>query len=349
MDRQVSTNEALRLLNSAWTTKSAVWINARWDALTKIFSAALAALSKRYVNEDVDITNAAEEILKTLKSNAPNVSRAILLHLVDFARAFGFSGVCVLVDKVDETPDTANSAESTALLVFPALNHIQLLEIYGFSWVFFLWSKVQHHFQGKHAIRLDKIAHANITWDGNSLRDMVEARINFFSEGKEEFRSLFDAGLDGDEVFKQICEIGLMSPREIIRIMDMLFREHDARGAEGLLDKVTLDVAFDKYAIETIGTWYQEKYIQQAFRLGMTSFVNRDVQSKFKIGDQGARVKIKNWEEFGLVRQDGTVPSDLGGKPVYRYVITDPRAIRIINRKLVEIVGADIEADEAEE
>lgn len=71
-------------------------------------------------------------------------------------------------------------------------------------------------------------------------------------------------------------------------------------------------------------------------------FVNKDVQLAFKIGDQGARVKIKNWEDVGLVRQSGTIPSDLGGKQVYRFVVADARVERIISRRLDEVVGVEL-------
>lgn len=62
---------------------------------------------------------------------------------------------------------------------------------------------------------------------------------------------------------------------------------------------------------------------------------------KFKIGDQGARTKINIWQEAGIVKQDGTLPSELGSKPVYRYVVADPRTARIISRGLDPSVGAE--------
>jgi len=65
------------------------------------------------------------------------------------------------------------------------------------------------------------------------------------------------------------------------------------------------------------------------------------VQAAFKIGDQSARVKIKGWEDIGIVIQSGTQApnSELGGQPAYRYVVADARVKRIIERKLVDAVG----------
>lgn len=351
MDRSVSTGEALRLLNSAWTTKSSVWAGQRWDALSKIIASAIAAISKKQVDENLDIAGPAEALLLSLKGDSANAPRAILSKLVEFVGLFGFSGVSVLIDKVDETPATSNSSEATARLVHPLLAHIQLLEVPGFSWVMFLWSKVRDHFQSeKYTVRLDKLAHSNITWNAESLRSMIEARISFFSEGKLKFHDLFEKSVNIEEAFNSLISIAIKSPRELIKLLDTVFREHDARGDEApsLVDEQSLTTGQDKYVVETIGGFYSDKPLQQVLRLGRTAFVNKDVQGAFKIGDQSARVKIKNWEDVGLVRQSGTqaAESDLGGQPAYRFVVADARVARIIERKLDEAVGAEVEGDE---
>jgi hypothetical protein len=63
----------------------------------------------------------------------------------------------------------------------------------------------------------------------------------------------------------------------------------------------------------------------------------------FKMNDQGTRVKTRRWEDAGLVKQDGAMPCDIGGKPGFRYIVADPRVKRIIKNKLDAIVAAEIE------
>jgi hypothetical protein len=167
--------------------------------------------------------------LKSLIGDTPNVSRAILSKLVEMVRLLPFSGVVVLIDKVDETPATAKSAEATAKLIYPLLAHVQLLEVNGFSWVMFLWSNVKDHFNGeKLPVRLDKLAHANIEWDASSLRGMLEARIRFYSGGKLNFRDIFESDVDVEATFESLVSLAISSPRELIKLMDTIFREHDA-------------------------------------------------------------------------------------------------------------------------
>ena len=350
MDRNVSTSEALRLLNSAWTTKSAVWAAKRWDSLSAIIAAAINVFSKKQIDESIDISVPAEALLKSLKGDAANAPRAVLGKLVELVQAFGFAGVCVLVDKVDETPATSKSGEATARLIHPLLAHVQLLEVPSFSWILFLWSNVKNHFSAKYPVRLDKIANASITWNVDSLKEMIDARLKYFSSGRLVFSGLFSEGLDSGKIFGDLAKMSIKSPRELIKLMDIIFREHDVRSDEALelLDQHSLEIGQNKYAVENIGMWFDTNPLQQVLRLGKVSFVNKDVQSAFKISDQGACVKINTWQDAGLVRQSGTAPSEAGGKPVYRFVVADARVERIILEKLDPIVGAELEDIETE-
>lgn len=352
LDRGVSTTDVLKLLQTAWYTKSTLWAGKRWDSLSAIIARSVDALSKRQLDDSIDISGPAEALLKSLTGESANTSRAILAKLVDFVRAFGFSGACVLVDKVDETPMTSSSAEATARLIHPLLTHIQLLEVDGFAWIMFLWGNVQDHFNdSKLNVRLDKIPNANITWDRKSLREMIDARVTFFSENKHTFSDLFDSSINADAVFESVVTLAGSSPRELIKLLDIILREHDARPDTDhlLIDQTSIDLGQDKYAKESIGIWFKETPLQQVLRLGKATFVNRDVQTTFKITDQGARKRINNWEDAGLVRQDGSAPSEAGGKPVYRYVVADARVERIISRNLDASVGAGLDEEDVEE
>ena len=175
--------------------------------------------------------------------------------------------------------------------------------------------------------------------------------MRFYSDGKLAFKDIFEKDIDVDQSFKSLTSLAINSPRELIKLMDTLVREHDAQQSENftLLNAQSLEIGQDKYVIETIEGFFASKMLEQVYRLGRLSFVNRDVQSAFRIGDQSARVKIKNWEDVGLVRQSGTQAptSELGGQPAYRFIVADARVQRIIERKLVDTVGAGAELEEA--
>ena len=343
LDRDVSTTDSLKILNSAWTTKSQIWISARWDSISKIFASTLSALSRKKLSEDMDIEDATEKLLRSLKSESGNAPRAILSKLVDLARAFGFSGICVLVDKVDETPATSNSAEATGKMVLPIFDHIQLLEVEGVSWLFFLWSNTKTFFEEKTSVRLDKIPHTSISWSAGALREMLDRRIMYYSNQRFGFSGILEDGLDPNIVFDELSNMAMRSPRELIKLLDIVIREYDAGNRHGPISGNDIKTGVDKYVVENVWSWYPRKMLHQIFRLGKIQFVNVDLQSKFRIGHQGARNRIIAWEGSGAVIQDGTVPSELGGKHVHRYLISDAKVPRIIEEKLLEMVGEDLE------
>ncbi|WP_240995084.1 P-loop ATPase, Sll1717 family [Pseudomonas viridiflava] len=347
LDRELSTHEAFEILNSAWVTKSLAWTEKRWESLSKITSTILSVFTKKVAgSDDVDISGPAEQLLKSLIGSSPQTSRAILVKLVEFCQVFEFSGLCVMVDKLDETTATMSSSEATARLIHPLLSNTQLLEIKGLSWILFLWSSVQHQFNEKHKIRLDRISHANISWQKDQLREMLAKRVGYFSNGKLGFLDLFAEDIATDATADRIMAISVSSPRELIKLLEIIIREHDARNTAGLLNAESVKVGIDRYCTETIGTWYERATLQQIYRVGKLEFVSKDVQTKFKISAPAASVKLRDWENSGLIKRDGDSPSESGGKPVYKYAISDPRVAHIIREQLDATVGEDVDDGE---
>lgn len=335
---------ALQLLNSAWTTKSALWIGRKWIGLSALFSSIVDLITKKYIAESADVAANVEAFLKSLGPDGKSNPRIVLEKLVDTVKVFGFSGVVVLIDKVDETEFTQNSAEGTAKLVYPLLAHVQLLEVKGFAWHLFLWSQIKPYFEsGKLAVRLDKIASASVEWDDSFFRQMVESRIKFFSGGRNTFGSLFDEKQEPSRILQDLIETSMRSPRELVRLLDVIVVEHDIRYSEAsripLLSAESISRGEDKYVKDRIKSVYEEKVLAQVYRLAKVRFTNKDVQLTFKINAQSARNKIKGWENLGLAKQVGTraAEGEQGGKPSYEYAIADSRVERVISKRLIAL------------
>ncbi|MCC8972690.1 P-loop ATPase, Sll1717 family [Bradyrhizobium brasilense] len=342
MDRQRTMSDALRLLNRAWKTKSVLWASQRWDSLSGIVAAVIDAFTKKQAG--VEVQAPVEKLLKSLAGTGGATSRTILQKLVDFVKIFPFSGIAVLVDKVDETDVTQNSADASSRLVHPILAHVQLLEVENFSWLFFLWTQIKPYFESeKFFVRLDKIPHATIEWDDKFFAEMLDSRIKYFSSGKLRFADLFQPEIDVAEATRSIISISMRSPRELVRVMDTIVVEHDMRNASNpagsLLTQQAIEEGLDKYVKERISAVYPEKTLGQIYRLQDVVFINKDVQSAFRVNSQSARTKIKNWEDAGLVKRTGTraPEGDQGGQPPYEYTIVDTRVERIITRRLIKL------------
>ena len=342
-DRKQSESTALKLLNRAWTTRSSIWVNRKWDSLSGLVANIVDGLTKKYLIDKADVAAPIASLLQKA-AVTPSGGRVILEKLVEFVRIFSFSGVVILIDKVDETEVTQRSAEATAKMVYPLLSHMQLLEVEGLSWMLFLWSQVRPFMvEEKTKVRLDKIAHESISWGVPFFRQMLDARISYFSEGKLKFVDLFEPFVDVNEIIDSLVATSMSSPRELLRLLDVIVREHDVQNVDNpstiLLNKDSIDYGQDKYVQETIFNVYDEKSTRQLIRVNQIRFTNKEIQTTFRISSQSARNRINGWANAGMVKQTGTraADGDQGGRQSFEYSVIDARIARIINRNLVQL------------
>jgi hypothetical protein len=339
LKRSKSAREAMLLLNQAFIARNRLWIEKRWDAVASLFGTITDALSKKYV----DVSGIAADVAAVIAKNKDGFDTILLLHkLVDLVRIFDFSGLVILVDKVDETQATTNSADQTAALVHPLLARVQLLEIEGFAWIFFLWNRVKGVFEsGQYPVRLDKIGHATVSWDDGFLLLMLEKRIQFFSSGRYGLAGLFSPDVSIEPLKSTIIRVSMRSPRELIRLMDVIVREHDILYGDdlvvALINQDSIETGLDKYVTDVVTTVYGERLLAQIFRLNRAIFTNKDVQLTFRVGAQSARTRIQSWENAGIIKLSGTRAAEgtLGGKPANEYTIVDTRVERVMRRQLV--------------
>jgi hypothetical protein len=224
--RRMSATQMMDLLNQAWHSKGILWVQKRWSGVCDLMTTIASAFVKKQSDADVDLREASYSLFAQSEDATPDSSAIELLsRLVEVARSFGFTGVSVLVDKLDETDFTNNSALNTAALIFPILSNVQLLEIDGFGWQFYLWNKVRDYLAiGDKAVRLDKIPNAEIVWDDQFLLQLVNARLIYFSENNiTQFSQVCDTGINPEKGIGQIIELSMLSPRELIRLIDTTY------------------------------------------------------------------------------------------------------------------------------
>lgn len=349
--RQRSVHEAMILFNQAFLSKTKLWVERRWEPISNIIANISDALIQRVAGGG---KSNSDEISGVLSGSASKDFDSILTlrKLVELISIFHFSGIVVLIDKVDETDATNNSADKTAELIYPLLAKVQLLEVESFSWIFFLWQNVKSIFEGdKYPVRLDKLAHATVSWDDNFFSLMLDKRMEHFSSGRVNFSGLFAKGVDVTKIRNELVRVCMRSPREMIRIMDVIIREHDVshsgNGDVILLDDESIQNGIDKYVTDRISSIYSDRLLAQIFRLNKTTFSNKDVQLTFRVGAQSARTRIQSWEGAGIIKLTGTRAAEgaLGGKPANEYTIMDARIERIMLRQLISYEGEVLAED----
>ncbi|HMR32723.1 MAG TPA: hypothetical protein PKA13_15155 [Geminicoccaceae bacterium] len=339
--RERSVHDALLLFNQAFAAKSRLWIERRWEPIARLIGRLGDFLARKYVSADVDVSGDVVSVLR--RDHEEDFDSVLLLRrLVGLAAIFGFSGIVLLVDKVDETAATNNSADQTAKLVYPILSRVQLMEVPDFSWIFFLWQRVKSFFEtDDYRVRLDKVGHATVSWDDEFFILMLDRRVRFFSDDKLDFAGLISPDLDIQELQSELVRISMRSPREMIRLLDVIIREHDVLNVDQdklcLLNHDSIQSGLDKYVKDVISTVYGERLLAQIFRLNRAIFTNNDVQYTFRVGAQSARRRIQSWENAGIIKLTGTRAAEgaQGGKPANEYTITDSRVERVMRRQLI--------------
>lgn len=339
------------LFNQAFISKSKLWLERRWEPIARLIGTISEVIMRHYVDTKA---NVAQDITATISADrALEVDPILVLRkLVELIAIFDFSGIVILIDKVDETDATSNSADKTAELIHPLLSRVQLMEVDSFSWVFFLWHSIKKIFEGdKYHVRLDKIGHATVAWSDQFFALMLDKRMQFFSNGRIDFSGLFEGSVDVPSIRNELVRVCMRSPREIIRLMDVIIREHDVLHAEKdeilFLDDHSVQVGVDTYVKDRISSIYGERLLAQIFRLNKTTFSNKDVQLTFKVGAQSARTRIQSWESAGIIKLSGTRAAEgvLGGKPANEYTIVDARIERIMQRQLISYEGEVADED----
>ncbi|RED22218.1 hypothetical protein BJ123_1428 [Rhodopseudomonas thermotolerans] len=348
--RSRSVREAMHLLNQAFYSGNKLWVEQRWDRVATLVGAIAEGISARFVG----VGGVGKDAASLLAGNSQDGFDSVLTlqKLIDLVRIFGFSGIVALVDKVDETEATTNSADQTASLVYPLLSRVQLMEIPNFSWVFFLWNRLKAIFEGAgQPVRLDKIGHATVSWSDDFLSLMLENRLRYYSEKRYGFEGLFTAETDVDAVKAEVIRVAMRSPREAIRLMDVILREHDIthlhKNGPELLDDRSVEIGLNTYATDVVTATFGERLLAQIFRLNKTSFTNKDVQNTFRTGSQSARTRIQSWENAGIVRLSGTRTIEGAiGRPVNEYTIVDARVERVMRKQLIAYYDPVVEEPE---
>jgi hypothetical protein len=170
--------EALKALNSlkSLSTKAKQLLRDWSGPLSALFSAALASAG---LPSGVKLS--PEGVGKHNERGGDAASKAHLEIIRDLIRSIGFKSFYILVDKVDETPQTGNNAEDSFLLVKPLLRDLELLQIKGIGFKFFLWDKLEPHY--REFARPDRIQQFELSWGEAELRTMLSRRLEAFSNG----------------------------------------------------------------------------------------------------------------------------------------------------------------------
>jgi len=158
--------------------------------------------------------------------------------LQTFARLvakMGREAIYVLVDRVDEVPETATDPEMAVALLRPLVADQPLLEMPNVAFKFFLPITVGKALQGSVPIRVDRVLVRVVNWDPEALTELVRLRLRYFSQDYvTRFEDLCtpEARHAMMDRLVKACE---SSPRTLLRLCRALIQHHVEHAGTSLL------------------------------------------------------------------------------------------------------------------
>ena len=337
--RATSVHACFEVLDVSLARKGVMWAEKRWDHLASVVSTLANSVARKVADFDIGDPKSYEALLQYQQQEGFNDPVYVFSKAVELARAFGFSGVVLHVDKVDETDWTNSSVSASGDLIYPLLTNIQLHEVDGLTWTFFLWDKVRDYLcvENKRPVRWDKIPNGKISWNDSYLRELINRRIGYFSnDALEGLESICDSSVDINAIYSELFKLSEKSPRNLITLLDKVMSEHIQLHQENhrKLDSESFSLGLDAYSIDSVSNLGVTTSVEQLTKLRALHFVTKDVAARFRISNPAARSRIDQWVENGLVEYAGSQVGPAGGRPVDQFEVADPRLQRIIERDL---------------
>lgn len=142
------------------------------------------------------------------------------INIIELVKKTGISTIFILIDKVDEQSLTGNNPEASFKLISELIKDLELLEIPGISFKFFLWDALKQF--TVISARPDRVFSYDLIWEWGQIRSMLNKRVETYSKGKiTQFQNMFvDVKLLG-----RIILFSELSPRDCVRICNRVLSE----------------------------------------------------------------------------------------------------------------------------
>lgn len=319
--------EALDSLNSLKTVsvKAKQFLRDWSGPLNAMFAAVLAA--KGLPHAQLGLGGAA-----TTETSLEGPLKTHLELVRDLILSIGYKSIYILIDKVDETAVTGNNAEASFNLVKPLLRDLELLQMRGVAFKFFLWDMLLPKY--RRYARPDRLEQFELSWSESDLKKMLSRRLEAFS-GKRvhDLSQLTNAELAQPLHFLVVL-FAEGSPRDMIRICQEIVAEQlqinpDSTSIE--IDAIAQGIS--KFCIRRASEILSPAIYRELVKVARLDFTATYVANEvFKFDVNSARNKIRQWTEAGAVEKVGEL--DSGGHPIYHYAVRDVRVAKAIASQL---------------
>ncbi|KAF1692211.1 hypothetical protein CSC65_14710 [Pseudoxanthomonas daejeonensis] len=246
-----------------------------------------------------------------------------LKALYSISSSIGYQSIYVLIDKVDETAITGKASKSYEFIA-SIVSDLQLLELPGFAFKFFLWDLLLDDY--RKLARPDRVKYYQLKWSDAQLTAMLSERLKAFSsDAITSFDEIIeDSGKtsDPDQVVSMFAQ---GSPRKMIRICkEILDQQSELSSAVSQISHEAFVGGIDSIAASLSTEEFDPQQLRDMKRNRRVDFTIRHVYlNVFKFTQQAGMNKVKSWEDSGAVEFLGTIKDTQGAKASNHYGISN--------------------------
>lgn len=224
------------------------------NTILRLSLRALEETRARFPEIDARITVAQHRTLQTLEqAYAPSLTPAKgripmedFTTFVQFVRKLGIVSTYVIIDRLDEQPETADSPQAVVDLVLPLLAHLPLMELEGAAFKLFLPLETETLLRNAAKVRLDRLEVYTVEWTETLLQQLLEKRLTTFSAGRIKSLAQLARSPLSETIDRELVQWSNGSPRRLLRLGELLLIEHarQMQGEELLLTQETWERAY---------------------------------------------------------------------------------------------------------
>lgn len=179
-----------------------------------------------------------------------------LAGFTSLIHAAGLDACAILVDGLDEFPQTASDPERAVRFIAPLLSTLSLIEQPGLAFKFFMPQQMEPAMLQQRWLRRDRVRVFGITWTTYKIQKMLSQRLVYFSRDDppcEDLAQLCEEALRS-AINKELARLADGSPRTALMLASELLRAHCRRSPPpGLIARDTWEQVKDRWLAEHSG------------------------------------------------------------------------------------------------
>lgn len=257
----------------------------------------------------------------TLEEKLKESEKYQLEKLQKIALKMNFSSIYVLIDRIDESDITGNDASLSSMLIEPLLKDLDLLEMRGYAFKFFLWDKLEPYCLK--FIRTDRLSYFTLNWENNELEKMLSKRLEAYSSNRiKDFSKIVNYNLPVD-INSLIIRFAQKSPRNVIRIIqDIVSEQIEINNSSRKISMEAVERGINSFSKKSIREIIVDKNVIKDLRkIGQVEFTNNYLANNIlRCSQESSKLIINKWENLGVVENIG---KEGRNKSVNNYCIND--------------------------